>query len=156
MRRVLQGLLLILAVSVAAEEPVARGPERAEPPFAIYVFTAAGSDAKNVTEKWQKNLIKAAARVRDAVGTERNWLKAVDDKQRAELILEVTDIGYRKGRPGAKEQHLLEGKLIVFGADPLPAKGHAESERAVPADLIKGVARFCKANYAELTSKRQK
>jgi hypothetical protein len=156
MRRVIQGLLLISALGAvaSADEPRAKLPERAEPAFNIYVFTAAGSDAKSVTEKWQKNLITAATRVGEAAGRERDWLKVVKTREQAELVLEVTDIGYRKGRPGAKEQHLLEGTLAAFGGEPEPLKGQAEVDRDVPAAMAARVVTYCRANYAALMAKR--
>ena len=79
----------------------------------------------------------------------------MDDKSKAELVLEVTDIGYRKGRPGTKERHLLEGTLIALGEEPVPVKGDAEFQKDVPANMAERVVLFLRANYADLSKKRQ-
>lgn len=154
MSRAFLGALLLAASGAWAEQAKDATPQRAEPVFTVYVFTAAGNDVKDVTEKWQKNLIEAAKKVREAASGNKDWFKVVESKDKAELVVEVTDIGYRKGRPGSKEQHLLEGTVIALGAEPVPVKAQAELAKDVPADMMERVARFCKANYTELSAKR--
>lgn len=71
----------LLAVSVIAQEQK-KPPKKPEQPFMVYVYTE-GLTNEDV------DMPKVAKEVSNRVGKKKNWLKIVDDRESADIVVEV-------------------------------------------------------------------
>lgn len=164
-------LALVLAASsgvLAAGERV-QAPRRPPEPFAVFVHASDPGDAD-----LKEGLEKATEEIRGRVGRRRNWFRIVDTAEEAAITLRV--INYRTSqmmlpklerlvingqvqlveRSEIIEFHYVDAVALGGGAREnltgLDERENGPSLRNAASHLAEELERFCKDNYAALTS----
>lgn len=165
----LLSLLLWPGVSAAAGPQPA--PRRPPGPFAVFVHASDPEDAA-----LQADLDKATREVRDWVRRRGNWFRLAESDESADLALRVTNYYTSQVMLPKLERLILDGRVTMVErsevvefhyVDAVAIAGEARenltglderttgaSLRNAASHLAEELERFCKDNYASLTSPR--
>ncbi len=163
------GLLLLMAFAASAAGATEQAPRRPPEPFSVFVHASDPEDAD-----LKEGLEKASQEIRDRVRRRRDWFRVAESADGADITLRV--INYRTAQVmlpklerliiNGQVQLVERSEIIEFHyVDAVALAGEARenltglderdngpSLRNAASHLAEELERFCKENYAALTS----
>ena len=163
------GLLLLMAFAASAAGATEQAPRRPPEPFSVFVHASDPEDAE-----LKEGLEKATGEVRDRVRGRRDWFRVAESADGADITLRI--VNYRTSqvmmpklerlimngrvelveRSEIVEFHYVDAVALVGDArgnlTGLDERENGPSLRNAASQLAEELERFCKENYAALTS----